>query len=376
MPAPVVRRTPFAMLDHVHPDEVKGGIRANIDLRGDHRRRPGRPAARPPPGARPGSRSRSSRRRSREHVLGRIRAGVLEQGSVDILAEHGLDADLRDRGLTHHGIYLQFEGQRHHVDFVDLVGRTVTVYGQQALVRAPARRARRGSAPTSAVRGEASVEPERRRRVRARRVIYAKDGVDRRTRRATSSSAPTATTASAAAASRGRLEVFERSYPFGWLGILADVPPSTDDLIYALHRRRLRHALDAFARGLAPLPAGGPRRVDRRLERRAHLGCAADGGSASTAGTLHEGRGDREVDHPDAQLRRLDDAHGRMFLAGDAGHIVPPTGAKGLNSAIADVALLGRGDPRPPAPATTRASSATATGLSRASGRCSTSRSG
>ena len=73
--------------------------------------------------------------KSREYILGRIRAGVLEQGSVDILHELGLDSDLAERGLTHHGIYLQYEGQRHHIDFLDLVGRTVTIYGQQALVK-------------------------------------------------------------------------------------------------------------------------------------------------------------------------------------------------------------------------------------------------
>ena len=72
--------------------------------------------------------------RSREYVLGRIRAGVLEQGSVDILRDLGLDANLRERGLVHGGIYLQYEGGRHHVDFRELVGRTVTVYGQQQLV--------------------------------------------------------------------------------------------------------------------------------------------------------------------------------------------------------------------------------------------------
>ena len=213
-------------------------------------------------------------RSSREHVLGRIRAGVLEQGSVDILAELGLDARLRERGLTHHGIYLQFEraaaprrlpgARRPHRHGLRAAGARAPTCSPSTSASARASCSR----PTTS---SPSASPASDPRSSTRRTARCTSSS------ATSSSAPTATTASAASeCPAGDLQVFERSYPFGWLGILADVPPSTDDLIYALHP-------DGFAmHSMRSLEVSrlyvqvGPRRVDRRLERRPHLGRAAD----------------------------------------------------------------------------------------------------
>ncbi|WP_216648726.1 4-hydroxybenzoate 3-monooxygenase [Agromyces agglutinans] len=275
---------------------------------------------------------------TREHVLGRIRAGVLEQGSVDLLAEHGLDADLRARGLTHRGIHLQFERERHHVDFVDLVGRTVTVYGQQALVaHLLAEHERLGS---NVVFEAHDVQPVG---VTGSRptVVFTKDG------------APEQLECDFVVGTDGYHGVcrrsipadgivgYERAYPFGWLGILADVPPSTDDLVYALHR-------DGFAMHSMRSPEVSRLYVqvapgesiddwsDARIWDALQTRLGVDGW------TLEEGRITEKSITPMRSFVVSTMQHGRMFLAGDAGHIVPPTGAKGLNSALADVALLAR----------------------------------
>ena len=271
--------------------------------------------------------------RSREYVVGRIRAGVLEQGSVDILHELGLDADLAARGLTHHGIYLQYEGQRHHVDFLDLVGRTVTVYGQQALVEhLLAEHDRLGSdirfevaevAPRDAESDAPYVMTGDGDRIDCDFIVGA-DGYHGVCRPAIPG-----------------VKAFERSYPYAWLGILADVAPSTDDLIYALHP-------DGFA--MHSMRSAGVSRLylqvdpsesidawpDDRIWEQLQNRLGVDGW------TLHEGSITEKSITPMRSFVASTLEHGRLFLVGDAGHIVPPTGAKGLNSAIADVALLGR----------------------------------
>ncbi|MGI9825374.1 4-hydroxybenzoate 3-monooxygenase [Agromyces sp. Marseille-Q5079] len=274
--------------------------------------------------------------RSREYVLGRIRAGVLEQGSVDALAELGLDADLRERGLTHHGIHLQFEGVRHHVDFVDLVGRTVTIYGQQALVRhLLAEHDRLGSDIRFEV---ADVTPT---------------GLDG------SSPSVSFTDAGAATSIDGEVIVgadgfhgvcrpaipgirsFERSFPFGWLGILAEVPPSTDDLIYALHADGFAmHSMRSLEVSRLYLQVDHDASIDDWSD--ARIWDALQTRLGVDGWTLHEGEVIEKSITPMRSFVASTMAHGRLFLVGDAGHIVPPTGAKGLNSAIADVVLLGR----------------------------------
>jgi p-hydroxybenzoate 3-monooxygenase len=171
-------------------------------------------------------------RQTREHALGRIRAGVLEQGTVDIVTELGLDANLRTKGLEHGGIYLQYEGERHHVDFRALVGRTVTVYGQQALVADMlAEHERLGStivfeAADVAVSGIDGAEPA---------VRYTSAGEAHEVTSDFIVGADGYHGVCRPSIPESKLRVYEREYPFAWLGVLADVPPSTDDLIYALH---------------------------------------------------------------------------------------------------------------------------------------------
>lgn len=277
-------------------------------------------------------------RQTREHVLSRIRAGVLEQGSVDILTDLGLDANLRSRGLEHGGIYLQFEGERRHVDFRDLVGRTVTVYGQQALVADMLAEHERigstilfeaadvtpigidGSSPTVTFTHEEST------RELSCGIVVGADGYHGVGRRSIPAS---------------ELQAFERSYPFGWLGILAEVPPSTDDLIYALHPDGFAmHSMRSRQISRLYLQVGPDESVDDWSDERIWEGLHTRLGVEGW--TLEEGRITEKSITPMRSFVTSTLSSGRLFLAGDAGHIVPPTGAKGLNSAIADVALLGR----------------------------------
>lgn len=275
--------------------------------------------------------------RSREYALSRIRAGVLEEASVEVLQKLGLDSRLKEHGLVHDGIYLQYEGIRHHVDFNKLIGRTVTVYGQQQVVNdLMLAHDELGSAvyfessgvtpsgidtprPTVAFT-HAGTDYE----VEADFVVGA-DGFHGVCRSVIPSTAIT---------------TFEREYPFAWLGILADVAPSTDELIYALHP-------DGFAMHSMRSPAVSRLYLqvdpdddianwsDERIWEGLHKRLGVDGW------TLHEGTITEKSITPMRSFVASTLAHGALFLVGDAGHIVPPTGAKGLNAAISDVAMLG-----------------------------------
>ena len=275
--------------------------------------------------------------RDRDYVLGRIRAGVLEQDSVDLLARFGLDADLKANGLTHHGIYLQHEGERHHIDFAELTGRTVTIYGQQALVHHLVEEHERlGSQlifeatdvqPIEIDGERASVAytaPNGERITLNCDYIIGADGYHGICRR----SFP-----------EGTLDVAERVYDFAWLGILADVAPSTDDLIYALHHDGFAmHSMRSTTVSRLYLQVSPDDDIanwsDERIWEALQTRLGTEGW------TLTEGPITEKSILPMRSFVVSTLNHGRLYLVGDAGHIVPPTGAKGLNSAIADVALL------------------------------------
>lgn len=285
--------------------------------------------------------------RSREYILGRVRAGVLEQGSVDILRELGLDSDLNERGLTHHGIYLQYEGERHHIDFLDLVGRTVTVYGQQALVKHLLDEHDRIG---SDIRFEAQNVTPRGLEGDAPFVTF-EQGAGQGREHDSEQSAPERIDAAFVVGADGfhgvcrpsipGLTVLERGYPYAWLGILADVAPSTDDLIYALHPEGFAmHSMRSLQVSRLYLQVDPDESIDDWSDER--IWAALQTRLGSTGWSLREGPITEKSITPMRSFVASTLEHGRLFLAGDAGHIVPPTGAKGLNSAIADVALLGR----------------------------------
>jgi p-hydroxybenzoate 3-monooxygenase len=276
-------------------------------------------------------------RRSAEYVLGRVRAGVLEQGTRELLEAAGVGERMRADGLRHDGVALHFDGARLRIDFRALTGKAVTVYGQTEVTRdLMAARAASGGvtiyeAEDVSLHDFDSSRPHLR---------YLKDGAAQELACDFIAGCDGFHGVSRASVAPGAISTFERVYPFGWLGVMADVPPVSDELIYSHHER-----------GFALLSMRSRRRV------RCYIQCPAD--------TEPEAWPDEQF--WDELRRRLDPAvaeamatgpaveklfaplrsfvaeplrFGRLFLAGDAGHIVPPTGAKGLNLAASDVLYL------------------------------------
>jgi len=276
-------------------------------------------------------------RRSADYVLGRIRAGVLEQGSVDLLDRAGAGQRMHAEGLVHHGTGLLFDGQRLRIDFSDLVGRSVMVYGQTEVTR-DLMQVRQGHTIYEAEDVELhdldGASPS---------VSFRKDGVTHRIDCDFIAGCDGFHGVSRSSIPPSALTCFERVYPFGWLGLLVDRPPVAEELVYAHHER-----------GFALCSQRSPTRS------RYYVQVAADEDVAdwsddrfwdelrrrldpATADALQTGPA---IEKSIAQLRSFvvePLRFGRLFLAGDAAHIVPPTGAKGLNLALRDVALLADG---------------------------------
>jgi p-hydroxybenzoate 3-monooxygenase len=275
--------------------------------------------------------------RDREYVERRIRAGVLEQGTVELLRGAGVGARLDREGIVHHGIHLQFSGERHHVPLSDLAGgRSIMVYGQTEVVKdLIAARVESGlpllfEVDDVSVYGIDSDRP---------RIRYTHEGAAHELECDVIAGCDGFHGICRPSIPAGVLRTFEREYPFGWLGILAQVAPSIDELVYAHHERgfallSLRSPeLSRYYVQCRPDEdlAGWP---DERIWEELHIRTAIDGWTLEEGPILEKGvTGMRSFVAKPMQ-------YGRLFLAGDAAHIVPPTGAKGLNLAVSDVRLL------------------------------------
>jgi len=274
--------------------------------------------------------------RSRQYVEDRVRAGVLEQGTADLLTETGLGARLKREGMVHYGVELRFGGRGHRIDFKEFAnGRSIVVYPQNKVVADlfDARLAAGGciffEAEDVSVHdfGDASAQARPKIRFRANGqpqeiecdFIAGCDGFHGVCR----PSIPD-----------GALTVFDRIYPFGWLGILAEAPPSSDELIYAYHERGFAlHSMRSPEISRLYIQCTPDEDInqwpDDRIWQELHARLAtADGKWKLTEGPiLQKGvTGMRSFVVEPMQ-------YGKLFLAGDAAHIVPPTGAKGLNLA-------------------------------------------
>ncbi|PTM97866.1 4-hydroxybenzoate 3-monooxygenase [Streptomyces sp. VMFN-G11Ma] len=278
--------------------------------------------------------------RDRAYVEQRQRAGILEQGTVDVLRAAGAGERMDREGLRHDGIELRYDRRRHRIDFPALTGgRSVMVYAQTEVCKdLIALQLKEGGpllfgAQALAVEGAESDSPRVRFRHEGRESVLECDyvvGCD--------GSWGVARTAVPAELTR----TFERTYPFAWLGILADVAPSHDELVYARHDRGfalLSMRSPSVSRLYLQVPEGtdaeawSDEEIWRELERRFET---ADGWR------LERGPITQKSVTPMRSYVHEPMRHGRLFLAGDAAHIVPPTGAKGLNLAVGDVVTFAR----------------------------------
>jgi p-hydroxybenzoate 3-monooxygenase len=278
--------------------------------------------------------------RTRQYVEQRVRAGVLEQGTADLMRQIGADDRMKDRAIEHQGIELRFDGRSHRIDLYALTGRSIFIYGQNELLRdlTDLRLATGGEllfeAEATGVDGIDTNAP----RIHFRKageeheivckIVAGCDGFHGISRRAIPPDV--------------RNE-FERAYPFAWLGVLVQAPPPSQELIYTHHQR-----------GFALLS------MRSRQISRWYLQCNPAEQIADWSGDkiFHELRARLAGAHepfplPEGRILQKGITgmrsfvtepmqHGRLFLAGDAAHIVPPTGAKGLNLAVSDTAVLAR----------------------------------
>lgn len=276
--------------------------------------------------------------RSRDYVEQRVRAGVLEQGSVDLLERVGLGARLRREGQRHEGIELRFAGESHRVPMTDLTGRAITVYGQQEVVKdlIAARTAAGGQ-----ILFEVSDVSLHDLDTDAPVIRFRHDGAERELRCDFVAGCDGSHGVSRSAVPDGVLTTYERSYPFAWLGILAAAPPAVHELIYANHDRgfalySLRSPsisrLYLQVRPDEDLAEWPDERIWAELRTRLET---VPGWSLNEGPILEKGI------TPMRSLVVEPMQWERLYLAGDSVHIVPPTGAKGMNLALADVALLG-----------------------------------
>jgi p-hydroxybenzoate 3-monooxygenase len=266
--------------------------------------------------------------RSREHVEQRVRAGLLEQNTVDVLHSVGVGERLTREGLDHTGVYLRFRERVFHVDMLRLTGRKITIYGQQEVVKDEiAALLDRGIPIHFEVEDVAvhALDSERPRITYGGKelecdFIAGCDGFHGVCR----PSIPD-----------GVLSEHELVYPFSWLGILAQAPPSTDELIYAWHERGFAlHSMRSPQVSRLYLQVGNQESLDGWPHERIWAELRVRIGEVNAGPILDKGI------TPMRSFVCEPMQHGRLFLAGDAAHIVPPTGAKGLNLAVNDVRLL------------------------------------
>ncbi len=278
--------------------------------------------------------------RSREEIKSTIRAGVLEQGTVDLMTDIGLDERMQQEGAVHHGIELRFDGEAHRINLYELTnGRAITIYPQHEVIKDfVAARLKQGgdilfNVTDVQLSDVASSQPHI-------HFVYEQEQMELQCDFIAGCDGFHGVSRSSIPAEKQN--VFTRSYPFGWLGILMQAPPSTHELIYTYHER-----------GFALVSTRSP-----ELQRM-YIQCDPQDDIANWSDTMI-------LEELQARLATTDNwkllvgpiiqksilamrsfviepmQYGRLFLAGDAAHIVPPTGAKGLNLAIADVRHLAR----------------------------------
>ncbi|RQT07582.1 4-hydroxybenzoate 3-monooxygenase [Burkholderia contaminans] len=275
--------------------------------------------------------------RGREQIESTIRAGVLEPGTVKLLTDSGVGERMAKEGIVHHGFELAFDGKRRRIDLTELTGESITVYAQHEVLKdlVAARLAANGvvyfNVSDTTIIGIETDKPS---------IRFVRDGTEHVLDCDFVIGCDGSQGVSRAAVPADLRQDFERVFPFGWFGILVEAPPSSDELIYARHDR-----------GFALVSTRSPnvQRMyfqcdpsdsvdnwsDDRIWAEMHARVDSREGHQVVEGKIFQKNIVGMRSFVSTQMR-----HGRMFLAGDAAHIVPPTGAKGLNLAVSDVRIL------------------------------------
>jgi p-hydroxybenzoate 3-monooxygenase len=275
--------------------------------------------------------------RSRDHVIERVRAGVLEQHVVDMLIATGVGERLQREGMPHNGIWLAFSGIRRRIDFCELTGRRITVYGQNEVVRDLIDARIAASNPIYFEAADVAVSDVD---TSSPKLSFRHENQTHRIRCDFIAGCDGFHGICRPAFPKTILRVYERAYPFAWLGVLARAAPSSEELVYSLHPNgfalfsmRSKDVTRLYLQ-CAPeddLSSWPEERIWRELRLRL---ATADDWAPNTGPVFQKGI------TPMRSFVAEPMRYGRLFLAGDAAHIVPPTGAKGLNLAAADVRVL------------------------------------
>lgn len=276
-------------------------------------------------------------RQSRDHVLSRIRAGVLEWGTVDVLKRAQADKRVHDEGFPHDGVELSVQNRGFRIDLQSLVNKKIMVYGQTEVTQDlyEAREAM-GASIIHEAQGVALHDIDK----DAPYVTYVKDGTEHRVDCDFVAGCDGFHGVSRATAPKSKLKTYEKVFPFGWLGVLSKTPPVSDELIYAHHRRGFALASmrnDNLSRYYIQVPINDPieKWSDAAFWDELRFRLPLDAAERLVTGASME-KNIVPLRSFVAEPMRF----GRMFLVGDAAHIVPPTGAKGLNLAVSDVHYL------------------------------------
>lgn len=278
--------------------------------------------------------------RSKDYVLGRIRAGVLEQGTVDLLTEAGVAGRLQREGLVHDGIELSWDGKRQRIDLRTLThGKAVTVYGQTEVTRDLMDAREQAGLKTVYEALDVSIHDFD---SSSPRVRYRKDGIEHQVHCDFIAGCDGYHGVSRASIPVSAIQTFERVYPFGWLGVLSDTPPVSSELIYASHERGFALcSMRSHTRSRYYIQCAVDEKLEEWSDQRFwdELRRRLD---AEAAESLITGPSIEKSIAPLRSFVAEPMRFGRLMLAGDAAHIVPPTGAKGLNLAASDVRYLAR----------------------------------
>ena len=277
--------------------------------------------------------------RSRAYVEARVRAGVLEHGTVKLLEEAGVADRLHREGLVHDGVELGVQGRRFRIDLAGLAGKTITVYGQSEVTHDLIGARLAGDGPIVWEAADVAVHDIESDRPR---LTYRHGGSDHELACDFVAGCDGFHGVSRGSLPASRLRAFQHDYPFGWLGILADVPPCSDELIYASDARGFALAsMRSRTRSRYYIQCGLDEKIEEWPDDRIWEELKRRFGP-EVAPHITTGPSIEKSIVPLHSFVSLPMSHGRLFLAGDAAHIVPPTGAKGLNLAASDIHYLSR----------------------------------